>query len=84
MRPTARRPSSSAASTQAPGDKIYEAWVSETGEDMAPAGTFEATNGRTYVLLTRPVPEGGLVAVTVEDRPVEEPTGDPIFQARTA
>lgn len=68
---------------EAPGDKVYAAWVSEDGEHMTPAGTFEAEEGRTVVPLTRPVPEGGLVAVTLEDGPVAQPTGPPRMSAQT-
>ena len=66
----------------APGDKIYEAWVSADGERMLPAGTFEASGERTIVKLKRFVPEGGLVAVTIEDEEVDQPTGTPLFAAK--
>ena len=68
----------------APEGKLYEAWVSADGETMLPAGTFEAGGERTVVRLTRPVPPGGLVAVTVEEEPVDAPTGEPIFSAQAA
>jgi anti-sigma factor RsiW len=70
----------------APEGKVYEAWVSSDGDVMLPAGTFDATTGAgaTVVALTQEVPAGGLVAVTVEDGPVDAPTGDPIITARTA
>lgn len=70
----------------APEGRIYEAWVSSDGDVMLPAGTFTASTGAgaTVVPLARPVPESGLVAVTIEDEPVETPTGDPIITARTA
>jgi anti-sigma factor RsiW len=68
----------------APEGKLYEAWVSADGETMLPAGTFEASGERTIVRLTRPVPPGGLVAVTVEDEPVDSPTGEPVFSAQAA
>jgi anti-sigma factor RsiW len=69
---------------EAPGEKIYEAWVgtAEPGR-MQPAGTFEATGESTVFALDRPVVQGGLVAVTIEDRPEAEPSGDPLFTART-
>ncbi|MDQ4081888.1 MAG: anti-sigma factor [Actinomycetota bacterium] len=66
----------------APGDKIYEAWVSADGKRMLPAGTFEASGERTIVRLKRSVPEGGLVAVTIEDEEVDQPTGTPLFTAK--
>jgi len=68
----------------APEGKIYEAWVSRDGKEMLRAATFVARGGTTVVPLSRPVPAGGLVAVTVEDEPVDEPTGKPIFTADTA
>jgi anti-sigma factor RsiW len=70
----------------APEGKIYEAWVSSDGDIMLPAGTFAASTGAgaTVVSLARPVPNNGLVAVTIEDEPVETPTSDPIITARTA
>ena len=70
----------------APEGKLYEVWVSADGDVMLPAGTFDASTGvgATVVSLSRPVPQNGLVAVTVEDEPVDTPTGDPIITARTA
>ncbi len=62
-----------------PGEKLYEAWVSSDGETMLPAGTFWPSGRETVVLLTRPVPTGGLVAVTLEDHEVEQPSRDPLF-----
>ena len=69
---------------QAPEGKVYEAWVSADGAKMLPAGTFSASGETTIVPLARPVPAGGLVAVTLEDRPVESPTGEPLFTAQAA
>ena len=70
----------------APEGKLYEVWVSADGDVMLPAGTFEASTGAgaTVVSLSRRVPENGLVAVTIEDEPVETPTSEPIITARTA
>ena len=67
----------------APEGKVYEAWVSADGKTMTPAGTFSAGDGTTAVVLDRPVPSGGLAAVTVEDGPVDQPTGTPILTAPT-
>lgn len=68
-----------------PPGNVYTAWVSADGDQMVPAGTFTAGTERSVVRLTRPVPEGGLVAVTVEaDEDAQEPTGDPIMVAETA
>lgn len=68
----------------APEGKIYEAWVSRDGKEMLRAATFTARGDSTVVPLSRPIPQGGLVAVTVEDEPVDEPTRPPIFTAKTA
>lgn len=68
----------------APEDKAYEAWVVEGGKPR-PAGLFEASTGRTIVPLTRPVPKGAVVAVTIEDEDgAEQPTGSPVFTAQAA
>ena len=68
----------------APEGKVYEAWVSRDGKTMLAAGTFSAGSGATVVPLSRPVPTSGLVAVTLEDRPVAAPTSEPLFTARAA
>lgn len=49
----------------APAGKVYEAWVVE-GKVAMPAGLFHGGGATTYVELTRPVPRGAVVAVTVE------------------
>jgi anti-sigma-K factor RskA len=65
----------------APEGKTYELWVAE-GDRMLPAGVFDARHERDVVRLTRPVPPGSGVAVTVEDDGgAEAPTSDPIFTA---
>jgi anti-sigma-K factor RskA len=60
----------------APAGKTYEVWVIEGGKPL-PAGTF-AGGGRVAVVLTRKVPDGAVVAVTLEraggvDRPTSKP-----------
>jgi len=65
----------------APKGKTYEIWVVEDGRTM-PAGVFDAKRERDVVRLTRLVPPGSGVAVTVEDDGgADAPTGDPIFTA---
>jgi anti-sigma-K factor RskA len=65
----------------APEGKTYELWVAQNGK-MLPAGVFDAKHERDVVRLTRPVPPGSGVAVTVEDDGgTDAPTGDPIFTA---
>jgi anti-sigma-K factor RskA len=65
----------------APKGKTYEIWVVEGGRTL-PAGVFEAKRERDVVRLTRPVPPGSGVAVTVEDDGgTDAPTSDPIFTA---
>jgi anti-sigma-K factor RskA len=68
----------------APDDKTHEAWVIERGRPE-PAGIFDAQAGRTVVALTRPVPKGAIVAVTLErSGGVSQPTGTPLFTAEAA
>ncbi|MGH3056908.1 MAG: anti-sigma factor domain-containing protein [Gaiellaceae bacterium] len=63
----------------APAEQTYEAWVIE-GEEAAPAGLFAGGGVSTVVPLTIPVPEGAVVAVTVERAGgVDQPTQDPVF-----
>jgi anti-sigma-K factor RskA len=67
-------------SPASPG-KTYEAWVI-TGKHVKPAGLFRGGAGRKYVQLTRPVPAGAKVAVTLEKRGgVSAPTGAILLKA---
>jgi anti-sigma-K factor RskA len=69
---------------RAPVGKAYEIWVIE-GETPRRAGLFAGAQGRTAVVLTRPVSEGDVVAVTLEvARGVDKPTGRVLFTAETA
>lgn len=69
---------------RAPAGKTFEIWVIEEGRPL-PAGLFPGAPGRSIVPLTRPVPKGAVVAVTVERAGgVQKPTGDPLFTAETA
>jgi anti-sigma-K factor RskA len=63
----------------APAGKTYQAWVIKGGRASS-AGTF-AGGGRTIVFrLTRPLPAGAVVAVTLEPSGgVEQPTQKPII-----
>ena len=66
----------------APENNTYEAWVI-TGGAPRPAGLFEGSGARTAVRLTRRVPRGATVAVTVErEGGATAPTGEPIFTAK--
>ena len=68
---------------RSPQGQVYAAWVSEDGETMLPAGTFEG-GAQSVVRLTRPVPSGGIVAVTLERDPAPEvPSGSPLMVAET-
>jgi anti-sigma-K factor RskA len=61
-------------------EKDYEIWVIE-GETPRPAGLFDG--GRRVIRLTRPVPRGASVAVTVErNGGVQRPTTRPLFVVR--
>jgi anti-sigma-K factor RskA len=65
----------------APAGKTYEAWVISDGMPK-PAGIFAGGNERTAFALTRSVPDGATVAVTVEPAGgTEAPTGDIRFSA---
>jgi anti-sigma-K factor RskA len=67
----------------APTGKDYEAWVVEDGTPR-PAGVFEG-GGAVAVGLERPVPEGALVAVTLEpDGGVDVPTGEQVVRSEPA
>jgi hypothetical protein len=65
----------------APRGHIYEAWVIENGKP-APAGVFQGGRPTVAVPLDRTVPNGSLVAVTVERRRERQPTTAPIASAR--
>ena len=63
----------------APPGKTYEAWVIRNRSPRR-AGTFQDAGA---VGLTRPVPKGSVVAITIERRGgVDAPTGRPIASAR--
>ena len=63
----------------APAGKTYEAWVIQNRSPQR-AGTFAAAKP---FRLTRPVPEGAVVAVTLERHGgVEAPTGTPVTAAK--
>jgi anti-sigma-K factor RskA len=62
----------------APPGKTYEAWVIENGKAVA-AGTF-AGGGSVALPLARKVPDGAVVAVTLERAGgVEQPTTNPLI-----
>jgi anti-sigma-K factor RskA len=64
----------------APPGKTYEAWVIQNGDPL-PAGTF-AGGGRIAFVLTRKVPAGAVIAVTLERAGgVQKPTGSPLFSS---
>jgi hypothetical protein len=65
---------------RAPADKTYEAWVIHEGT-AAPAGVFDGGGG-VMVSLEAPVPPGAIVAVTVEDREVDQPTRHPFIMSQ--
>lgn len=67
----------------APTGKTYEVWVFE-GDTPKPAGTFAGDKAHDVVRLTRPVPPGAKVAVTVEAAGgVDAPTSPPVMSAAT-
>ena len=73
-----------AALDAAPEGKTYEAWVIEDGRPQ-PAGLFTGGSRTAIHALTRPVPAGAIVAVTVEpEGGVDQPTGTPVLQTARA
>jgi anti-sigma-K factor RskA len=68
----------------APAGKTYEAWVIQ-GDTPQAAGIFPGGGTQTAFALTRTVPEGATVAVTIEpEGGVDAPTGDVQFSASGA
>ena len=68
----------------APGGKTYEAWVIADGRPQ-PAGLFKGGSRTAIHALTRRVPAGAIVAVTVEPQGgVDQPTGEPVLQTARA
>ncbi len=70
---------------EAPDARTYEAWVIE-GDEAVPAGLFAGGDERTTVVpLNAPVPEGAIVAVTVEQAGgVEQSQQQPIITSEQA
>jgi anti-sigma-K factor RskA len=67
----------------APTGKTYEAWVIEGGTPR-PAGLFRGGSGCPPVLLEREVPDGAVVAVTLERKGgVQKPTGQILIRSGT-
>jgi len=67
----------------APNGKTYEIWVIQ-GKTPRRAGVFDGRDAKDVVRLSRRVPKGAVVAVTVErEGGVDAPTTKPIFATRT-
>ena len=68
----------------APSGKTYQAWVMEDG-DPEPAGIFAGGAENSVLRLTRRVPPGATVAVTLErDGGAQAPTSRPLLSASRA
>jgi anti-sigma-K factor RskA len=66
----------------APSGKTYQTWVIEDGSPVS-AGVFDASPDRSVVPLDQEVPDGAVVAVTVENAGgAEAPTSDPIVASQ--
>jgi Anti-sigma-K factor rskA len=64
--------------------KTYEAWII-AGKSVKPAGLFRGGSGRKYLKLTKPVPAGTTVAVTLERHGgVSAPTTTPLLKGTVA
>jgi anti-sigma-K factor RskA len=62
---------------RAPASKTYEAWVIRGGK-ATPAGLFPGRSGTSVVKISKPVPSGSVVAVTIErGGGVPQPTSKP-------
>jgi anti-sigma-K factor RskA len=69
---------------EAPSERTYAAWVVADG-DPAAAGLFAGGGERTIVRLSRAVPAGAVVAVTLERAGgVPQPTREPLFTSARA
>lgn len=67
-----------------PPGKTFEAWVI-SGKTAEPAGVFSARGDTTAVELERSVPNGAVVALTIERKGgAPQPTGAPILRTSTA
>jgi anti-sigma-K factor RskA len=65
-------------------NKTYQAWII-AGKSVKPAGLFRGGAGRKYLRLTKSVPSGATVAVTLERRGgVSAPTTTPLLKAKVA
>lgn len=62
--------------------KTYAVWVIDGGAPE-PAGLFDAAPDATVVPVDRPVEPGAVVAISVEDGPVDAPTTTPVVTSRT-
>lgn len=68
----------------APAGKTYEAWVIRNAH-AEPAGLFTMHGGTAALLLTRHVPRGAIVAVTLEHAGGSlAPSGGPLVTSRSA
>jgi anti-sigma-K factor RskA len=68
----------------APAGKIYELWVIEAAGKPLPAGVFAGSGETVVVRLTRPVPKGAIVAITLERAPGAAKPTPPILLKTTA
>lgn len=67
---------------RAPSNKTYEAWVIRAGK-ATPAGLFQGRSGTSVVKISKPVPAGSVVAVTVEPSGGSpQPTSKPFVVSR--
>ena len=64
--------------------KTYAVWVIDSGQKPVAAGLFDAASDATVVPVERPVADGSVVAITVEDGPVDAPTSAPVVTSQAA
>ena len=68
-----------------PVDRLYEMWLIDGGGQAAPAGTFRPGAGVVVARLQAPISaSASRFAITVEARPVDRPTTQPVLVADLA
>jgi anti-sigma-K factor RskA len=68
----------------APRGKTYEVWILR-GENASPAGLFTARRSTSVVRLSKRLPRGAMVGVTLERAGgVDQPTGAPLVTSASA
>jgi anti-sigma-K factor RskA len=62
--------------------KTYAVWVIDSGQKPVPAGLFDDASDATVVPVDGRVGDGAVVAISVEDGPVDAPTTTPVVTSQ--